>query len=92
MNLPPETRYAIRLPDGRCLGRYTIQGDIVPVPAVFAHTFTDFEEAEAHLEHARTAMGFPDAEVAPLAQCLLSKPGTHPEAKPEPKTKPRANP
>ena len=34
MNHP--TRYAICLPDGRCLGRYTITGDIVPVPPVLA--------------------------------------------------------
>ena len=57
------TRYAIRLPDGRCLCRYTISGDIVPVPPAFAHTFDDLESAKAHLEHARTAMGFPDAEL-----------------------------
>ena len=82
------TRYAIRLPDGRCLGRYTISGGIVPVPAVFAHTFSDFEEAKAHLEHARTAMGFPDAELVPLAQCLRPSPLTPPETKPEPKSKP----
>ena len=74
MNLPSETRYAIRLPDGRCLGRYTISGDIVPVPAVFAHTFTDLADAQAHLEYARTAMGFPDAELVPLAQCLRPSP------------------
>jgi hypothetical protein len=86
MNQP--ARYAIRLPDGRCLGRYTITGGIVPVPPVFAHTFTDLEEARAHLEHARTAMGFTDAEVAPLAQCLPAKPGTPPETKPEPKSQP----
>jgi len=88
MKLPSETRYAIRLPDGRCLGRYSIGGGIVPVPAVFAHTFADLEEAQQHLEHARNAMGFPDAELTPLAQCLPSKPGTHPETKPEPKSKP----
>lgn len=76
MNLPSETRYAIRLPDGRCLGRYTIHGGIVPVPAVFAHTFADLEEAQQHLEHARTAMGFPDAELAPLSECL--KPNAEP--------------
>jgi hypothetical protein len=76
MNLPSETRHAIRLPDGRCLGRYTIQGGIVPVPAVFAHTFTDLEEAQQHLEHARTAMGFPEAELAPLSECL--KPNSEP--------------
>jgi len=69
-----KTRYAIRLPDGRCLGRYTITGNIVPVPPAFAHTFSDFEEAKAHLEYARTAMGFPDAELAPLAQCLRPSP------------------
>ena len=76
MNLPSETRYAIRLPDGRCLGRYTIHGGIVPVPAVFAHTFADLEEAKSHLEHARTAMGFPEAELAPLSECL--KPNSEP--------------
>lgn len=70
MTTPSDTRYAIRLPDGRCLGRYTIQGGIVPVPAVFAHTFTDLDTAHQHLEHARTAMGFPDAELAPLSECL----------------------
>lgn len=88
MNPSPETRYAIRLPDGRCLGRYTITGGIVPVPAVFAHTFDDLEAAHHHLEHARTAMGFPDAELAPLAQCLPPQPGTPPETKPEPKSQP----
>ena len=70
------TRYAIRLPDGRCLGRYTITGNIVPVPPVLAHTFDDLETAEAHLEYARTAMGFPDAELAPLSECL--KPNSEP--------------
>jgi hypothetical protein len=70
------TRYAIRLPDGRCLGRYTITGDIVPVPHVFAHTFDDLEAANAHLEHARTALGFPDAELSPLSECL--KPNSEP--------------
>ena len=65
-----ETRCAIRLPDGRCLGRYTICGGIVPVPAVFAHTFTDLEAAHQHLEYARTAMGFPDADLVPLSECL----------------------
>jgi hypothetical protein len=82
------TRYAIRLPDGRCLGRYTITGNIVPVPPAFAHTFDSLADANAHLEHARTALGFPDAELVPLAQCLPSKPRTHPETKPEPKSKP----
>ena len=86
MNHP--TRYAIRLPDGRCLGRYTITGDIVPVPPVFAHTFDDIEEAQLHLEYARTVMGFTEAELAPLAQCLPPKPGTPPETKPEPKSQP----
>lgn len=74
MNKP--TRYAIRLPDGRCLGRYTITGNIVPVPPVFAHTFDDLEEAQQHLEHARTAMGFPNAVLAPLSECL--KPNAEP--------------
>ena len=78
MNLPSETRYALRLPDGRCLGRYTIQGGIVPVPAVFAHTFTDLEEAQQHLEHARTAMGFPEAELVPLSECRNSNPDSNP--------------
>ena len=64
------TRYAIRLPDGRCLGRFTITGAIVPVPPVFAHTFDDLESAKAHLEHARTTLGFPEAELAPLSECL----------------------
>ncbi len=73
-----QTRYAIRLPDGRCLGRYTITGDIVPVPPVFAHTFDDLEAAKAHLEYARTALGFPDAELAPLSECLK------PRSKPNP--------
>ena len=68
-----QTRYAIRLPDGRCLGRYTITGDIVPVPPVFAHTFDDLETANAHLEHARTALGFSDAELAPLFECITPK-------------------
>lgn len=67
-------RYAIRLPDGRCLGRYTITGNIVPVPPVLAHTFDGIEAAEAHLEYARTALGSPDAELAPLAQCLPPQP------------------
>jgi hypothetical protein len=86
------TRYAIRLPDGRCLGRYTITGNIVPVPPVFAHTFADLADAQAHLEYARTALGFRDAELVPLAQCLRPKPGTPPETKPEPKSNPLANP
>jgi len=73
-----ETRYAILLPDGRCLGRYTIQGGIVPVPAVFAHTFTDLAEAQAHLDHARIAMGFPEAELVPLSECLEPKPESNP--------------
>jgi len=76
MNLPSETRYAIRLPDGRCLGRYTITGNIVPVPSVLAHIFDNHETAEAHLEYARTAMGFPYAELAPLSECL--KPNSEP--------------
>jgi len=67
-------RYAIRLPDGRCLGRYTITGNIVPVPPAFAHTFDSLADANAHLEHTRTALGFPDAELAPLAQCLRPSP------------------
>lgn len=71
-----ETRYAIRLPDGRFLGRYTITGDIVPLPPAFAYTFNDLEAAHQHLEHARTAMGFPDAELAPLSECL--KPNSEP--------------
>jgi hypothetical protein len=58
MNSPSQPRYAIRLPDGRCLGRYSIHGDIVPVPPVFAHTFADLTEGQTHLDHARTAMGF----------------------------------
>jgi hypothetical protein len=70
MNSSSETRYAIRLPDGRCLGRYSISGGIVPVPAVFAHTFADPEAAQQHLEYARTAMGFPAAELVPLSECL----------------------
>jgi hypothetical protein len=70
MNPPFESRYAIRLRDGQCLGRYSIHGDIIPVPPVFAHTFTDLAEAQAHLEHVRTTMGFPDAELAPLSECL----------------------
>lgn len=78
MNQPSQTLYAIRLPDGQCLGRYSIHGDIVPVPPVFAHTFTDLAEAQAHLEHARTAMGFPDAELAPLSECLDPKPESNP--------------
>lgn len=86
MNNP--TRYAIRLPDGRCLGRFTITGGIVPVPPMFAHTFDDLEAANAHLEYARTALGFPDAELAPLAQCLPPKPGTLPETKPESQSQP----
>ena len=57
-----KTRYAIRLPDGRCLGRFTITGAIVPVPPAFAHTFT--------------ALGFPDAELVPLSECL--KPNSEP--------------
>ena len=88
MNLPSETRYAIRLPDGRCLGRYTITGNIVPVPSVLAHIFDNHETANAHLEHARTALGFPHAELVPLAQCLPPKPGTPPETNPEPKSHP----
>ena len=71
-----ETRYAIRLPDGRCLGRFTITGAIVPVPPAFAHTFDDLETAKAHLEHARTTLGFPEAELAPLSECL--KPNSNP--------------
>lgn len=86
MNHP--TRYAIRLPDGRCLGRYTITGNIVPVPPVLAHTFDDLETAKAHLEYARTALGFPDAELATLAQCLPPKPGTPPETNPESQSQP----
>ena len=80
MNPPTERRYAIRLPDGRCLGRYTIHGDIVPVPPVFAHTFTDLAEGQAHLDHARSAMGFPDAELAPLPECLNSNPDSNPNS------------
>jgi hypothetical protein len=68
------TRYAIRLPDGRCLGRFTISGDIVPVHPAFAHTFDNLADANAHLEHARTALGFPDAGLVPLAQCLRPSP------------------
>jgi len=83
-----QTRYAIRLPDGRCLGRYMITGDIVPVPPVFAHPFDDLETAKAHLVYARTELGFPDAELAPLAQCLPPQPGTPPETKPEPQSQP----
>ena len=75
---PSEPRYAIRLPDGRCLGRYSIHGDIVPVPPVFAHTFTDLAEAQAHLDHARTAMGFPEAELVSLSECLNSNPDRNP--------------
>lgn len=86
MNNP--TRYAIRLPDGRCLGCYTITGDIVPVSPVFAHSFDELETAKAHLEYARTALGFPDAELAPLAQCLPPKPGTPPKTKPESQSQP----
>ena len=74
MKLPSEPRYTIRLPDGRCLGRYSIHGEIVPVPPVFAHTFTDLAEAQAHLDHARTAMGFPEAELVPHSECLNSNP------------------
>jgi hypothetical protein len=70
MILPSETRYAIRLPDGRCLGRYSIHGGIVPVPAVFAHTFDDLEEAKAHLDYAHTALGFTDAKLVPLSECF----------------------
>jgi hypothetical protein len=65
-----QIRYTIRLPDGRCLGRYTIHGGVVPVPPVFAHTFTDLAEAQAHLDYARTSMCFPEAELAPLSECL----------------------
>jgi len=68
-----ETRYAIRLPDGRCLGRFTITGAIVPVPPAFAHTFDDLADAQAHLEYARTTLGFPDAELAPLSECITAK-------------------
>lgn len=78
MNPQFQPRYAIRLPDGRCLGRYSIHGNIVPVPPVFAHTFTDLAEAQAHLDHARTAMGFPEAELAPLSECLDPKPESNP--------------
>ena len=74
MNSPSQPRYAIRRPDRRCLGRYSIHGDIVPVPPAFAHTFTDLAEAQAHLDHVRTAMGFPDAELVPLSECLNSNP------------------
>ncbi len=72
------TRYAIRLPDGRCLGRFTITGDIVPVPPAFAHTFDDLESAKAHLNHARTALGFANAELAPRSECLDSKSASNP--------------
>ena len=44
------------------------------MPPVFAHTFTDLAEAQAHLDHVRTAMGFPDAELVPLSECLNSNP------------------
>jgi len=67
-------RYAIRLPDGSCLGRFTISGGIVPVPPAFAHTFENLADANAHLEHARTALGFPDAKLAPLSECLKPNP------------------
>jgi hypothetical protein len=76
MTTNPETRCAIRLPNGRCLGRYTIHGPIVPVPPAFARTFTDLGEGPAHLQHARTAMGFPDSELVPLSECL--NPTTNP--------------
>ena len=49
MNSQSEHRYAIRLPDSRCLGRYSIRGDIVPVPPVFAHIFKDLAEGQLHL-------------------------------------------
>jgi len=78
MNQPSEPRYAIRLLDGQCLGRYSIHGDIAPVPPVLAHTFTGLAEAQAHLDHARTAMGFPDAELVPLSECLDSNPESNP--------------
>jgi hypothetical protein len=58
------------LPDGRRLGRSSIHGDIVPVPLVFAHIFTDLAEAQAHLEHTRAAMGFPEAELVSLVESL----------------------
>ena len=63
-------RYVIRLPDGRCLGPYSIHGEIVPVPPVYAHTPIDAKEARAHLDHARTASSIPDAELALLSDCL----------------------
>jgi len=78
VNPPSQPRYAIRLPDGRCLGRYSIHSDIAPVPPAFAHTFTDLAEAQAHLEHVRAAMGFPAAELFPLSDCLDSKPECNP--------------
>jgi hypothetical protein len=78
MNQPSEPRFAIRLPSGQCLGRYSIHSDIVPVPPVFAHTFTDLAEAQAHLDHARTAMGFPGAVLVPLSECLDSKSESNP--------------
>ena len=59
-------RYAIQLPNGSRLGRYTITGDIVPVPPALAHTFDDLETAEAHLEYARTTLGFSDADLVVL--------------------------
>ena len=69
MNQPSDSCYVIRLPDGRCLGCYSIHGGIVPVPPVFAHLFTDLAEAQAHLGHARTAMGFAEAELVPISEC-----------------------
>lgn len=68
MNQPSEPRFAIRLPDEKRLSRYSIHGDIVPVPPVFAHTFTDLAEAKAHLDHIRAATGFPEAELFLLTE------------------------
>ena len=60
-------RYAIQLPNGSRLGRYTITGPIIPVSPAHAYTFTDIEEAKSHLEHARTTLGFSDADLVVLA-------------------------
>ena len=63
MNTEPRRRYALRLPDGSYLGRMTVTGGIIPVNPPFARTFDDPADAEAHRDHTRAVLGFPEARV-----------------------------
>ncbi len=68
MNAEHPIRYALRLPDGRYLGRMTLTGGIVPVDPPFAYTLNDRVTADLHLEHARDQLGFAGARlvIAPV--------------------------